>query len=440
MAIAYDLVLEDRILARQGVKKRQRSFARELAEMVRYAVGYRSRAFVTFGDADCRVRLRPPVAARRARPGIPHARRHRPAVQGAPTALVAAAMRPSIGRARARGRNRPPARPDCASDRRNLGVTSGRQAVDEAAGPLEKPRRHRRRERPVPRARPPGAALLRPHDRPPVRPGAVGEEQRGCRTRIGLRCPPRISTACGRSPRLSAWPAAARSSSAAGCATGCSAARRRTSTSRSSASRPRRFGRCSSRSAASRRSARASPSTRSASIDVALPRRESKVGRGHRGLRRRGRPRDVGRGRLAPARLHHQRHLVGSAVGRVPRPARRMRRPRGPRPPRRRPGDVRRRQPARPARGAVRRAVRAAALPDDRRDLCRAIPLDDLPAERIWGEFEKLLLLARAPVARVRPRARGWASSRACCPKWRRSSGARRSRSGTRKATCGCTR
>lgn len=29
--------------------------------------------------------------------------------------------------------------------------------------------------------------------------------------------------------------------------------------------------------------------------------------------------------------------------------------------------------------------------------LCRAIPLDDLPAERVWGEFEKLLLQARRP-------------------------------------------
>src|SRR5438132_3677019 len=49
VAVAYDLVLEDHILARQRVKKRQRPFAREIAEMVRYAVGYRSRAFVTFG-------------------------------------------------------------------------------------------------------------------------------------------------------------------------------------------------------------------------------------------------------------------------------------------------------------------------------------------------------------------------------------------------------
>src|SRR3954471_11835390 len=48
-AIAYDFVLEDHILARQGVKKTQRPFRREVAEMVRYAVAYRSRAFVTFG-------------------------------------------------------------------------------------------------------------------------------------------------------------------------------------------------------------------------------------------------------------------------------------------------------------------------------------------------------------------------------------------------------
>src|SRR5262249_5460369 len=40
VAIAYDLVLEDHILAPQRAKKRQRPFARELAEMVRYAVGY----------------------------------------------------------------------------------------------------------------------------------------------------------------------------------------------------------------------------------------------------------------------------------------------------------------------------------------------------------------------------------------------------------------
>src|SRR5438552_12920050 len=67
VAIAYDLVLEDHVLARQRVKKRQRAFARELAEMVRYAVGYRSRAFVTFGSpipvAECDPQSRSDVMA-----------------------------------------------------------------------------------------------------------------------------------------------------------------------------------------------------------------------------------------------------------------------------------------------------------------------------------------------------------------------------------------
>src|SRR5215217_375840 len=49
LAVAYDVVLEDHILAHQAEKRRQRPFAREIAEMVRYAVGYQSRAFVTFG-------------------------------------------------------------------------------------------------------------------------------------------------------------------------------------------------------------------------------------------------------------------------------------------------------------------------------------------------------------------------------------------------------
>ena len=83
MAIAYDLVLEDHILARQRVKKRQRPFARELAEMVRYAVGYRSRAFVTFGAPIPRRRSRPAVAQRRARADAARPRAHRRAVQGA---------------------------------------------------------------------------------------------------------------------------------------------------------------------------------------------------------------------------------------------------------------------------------------------------------------------------------------------------------------------
>jgi glycerol-3-phosphate O-acyltransferase len=50
MAVSYDLVLEDRMLPRAASKKRKRPFAQEVAEMVRHAVGYRSRAFVTFGE------------------------------------------------------------------------------------------------------------------------------------------------------------------------------------------------------------------------------------------------------------------------------------------------------------------------------------------------------------------------------------------------------
>jgi len=49
VAVAYDLVLEDHVIAKQGTKRTQKAFSREIAELVRYAVGYRSRAFVTFG-------------------------------------------------------------------------------------------------------------------------------------------------------------------------------------------------------------------------------------------------------------------------------------------------------------------------------------------------------------------------------------------------------
>src|ERR1700730_6139982 len=103
-AIAYDLVLEDHILARQRVKKRQRPFTRELAEMVRYAVGYRSRAFVTFGapipagdrNAHSRSDVLELTRMIRARVGAPCKVR--------PTAVCASAMRPSISRRDLEGR------------------------------------------------------------------------------------------------------------------------------------------------------------------------------------------------------------------------------------------------------------------------------------------------------------------------------------------------
>jgi glycerol-3-phosphate O-acyltransferase len=134
-AIAYDLVLEDHILARQRVKKRQRPFRRELAEMVRYAVGYRSRAIVTFG---------PPIAMadyEDSRGSLVALTREVRARIGAlykvlPTAIFAYAMRPSIAR-RDLEQRIDRLIDELAARHANLGVVSGREAVDHAAEPLE---------------------------------------------------------------------------------------------------------------------------------------------------------------------------------------------------------------------------------------------------------------------------------------------------------------
>jgi len=98
VAVAYDLVLEDRILSRQGVKRVQRPFSRELAEMVGSAVGYRTRSFVAFGapvpldGVDPHSRREGLELSRtiRERIGLLH--------KILPTALVANAMRPSATR------------------------------------------------------------------------------------------------------------------------------------------------------------------------------------------------------------------------------------------------------------------------------------------------------------------------------------------------------
>ena len=134
-AVAYDLVLEDHVLARQRVKRSQRPFSRELAEMVRYAVGYRSRAFVTFGKP---IAVEIDAASRKDVLDFTHT------VMDAigrlykvlPTAVVANAMRPSITRRELE------ARADAVIDtlranRANLGVQSGAEAVDAAIEPLE---------------------------------------------------------------------------------------------------------------------------------------------------------------------------------------------------------------------------------------------------------------------------------------------------------------
>ena len=135
-AIAYDLVLEDHILAKQRVKRIQRPFARELAEMVRYAVGYRSRAFVTFGRPipldgwDPESRREVLELGRLTRTTISKL------VKVLPTSVVATAMRPSLSRRELE------ARADAIVETlravgANMGVSNGRQAVEEGAEPLE---------------------------------------------------------------------------------------------------------------------------------------------------------------------------------------------------------------------------------------------------------------------------------------------------------------
>ena len=135
-AVAYDFVLEDHVLARQGVKRAQKPFSRELAEMVRYAVGYRSRAIVTFGKPLSIEGIDP--TSRREVLDLAHTimtavgRLHKVL----PTAVVANAMRPSVTRRDLE------ARADAVIDTlrsagANLGVQSGAEAVAQALEPLE---------------------------------------------------------------------------------------------------------------------------------------------------------------------------------------------------------------------------------------------------------------------------------------------------------------
>jgi glycerol-3-phosphate O-acyltransferase len=136
VAIAYDLVLEDHILSKQGTQKRQRPFTRELAEMVRYAVGYRSRAFVTFGapiavgdvDASSRGDVLELARLVKLRIGALY--------KVLPTAVFAASMRPSILRRDLETRADRLIE-ELAARHANLGVATGREAVAEAAELLE---------------------------------------------------------------------------------------------------------------------------------------------------------------------------------------------------------------------------------------------------------------------------------------------------------------
>ena len=98
VAMSYDLVLEERILAREALHKRKRPFTQEVAEMARHAVGYRTRAFVTIGHPiplsgfDPGSRRDLVTLVHRVQDGIGRA------YKVLPTALVASVMRPQMSR------------------------------------------------------------------------------------------------------------------------------------------------------------------------------------------------------------------------------------------------------------------------------------------------------------------------------------------------------
>jgi len=133
-----------------------------------------------------------------------------------------------------------------------------------------------------------------------------------------------------------------------------------------------------------------------ADIDVSIPRTESKTGRGHKGFAVRGDP------SLTPAAAARRRDFTINAIAWDPLTGEYIDPFDGR-------GDLGRQllravDPTTFADDSLRvlRALQFAArfefaLDDSTKALCRTLPLDDLPAERIWGEIEKLLLRARRP-------------------------------------------
>lgn len=125
-------------------------------------------------------------------------------------------------------------------------------------------------------------------------------------------------------------------------------------------------------------------------VDVSLPRRDSKAGRGHRGFVVEADP------AMTVAEAARRRDFTINAISWDPLTGEYLD-PVGGR------EDLAHRRLRMVDRDTfpedslrVLRAVQFAArfdltLDDETRDLCRRIPLDDLPAERVWGEIEKLL-------------------------------------------------
>jgi tRNA nucleotidyltransferase (CCA-adding enzyme) len=133
-----------------------------------------------------------------------------------------------------------------------------------------------------------------------------------------------------------------------------------------------------------------------AGLDVSLPRRESKTGRGHRGFSVAGDP------HLSLTEAARRRDFTINAMSRDPLTDELIDPFHG----------------AADLRAGILRMVDAETFADDSlrvlravqfaarfelaldattADVCRLIPLDDLPSERVWGELEKLLLRAQRP-------------------------------------------
>jgi tRNA nucleotidyltransferase (CCA-adding enzyme) len=133
-----------------------------------------------------------------------------------------------------------------------------------------------------------------------------------------------------------------------------------------------------------------------ADLDVSIPRRESKSGRGHRGFEVTGDP------DMTIEEAVRRRDFTINAIAWDPLTGEHVD-----------PYGGRRDLEARVLRAVdpltfgddslrVLRAVQFAArfelaLEPGTRDICRGLALDDLPSERIWGEIEKLLLQAEHP-------------------------------------------
>jgi glycerol-3-phosphate O-acyltransferase len=135
VAVAYDLVLEDHVIARQKVKRRQKAFSREIAELVRYAVGYRSRAFVTFG-APISIGGIDPENKKSVMDLTRHIREQiGRQYKVLPTAVLAAAMKGSTTRADLKGRIDALLDSLRAADA-NLSVTSANEVIEIATEPM----------------------------------------------------------------------------------------------------------------------------------------------------------------------------------------------------------------------------------------------------------------------------------------------------------------